>query len=647
MSESSATGLLSKINSPLDLKHLSEADLGNLAIELRNFLIDTVSKTGGHLGSNLGSVELTLAMHYVYNTPRDQIVWDVGCQAYTHKIITGRRDRFHTNRQYQGIAGFPRRDESEYDSFGAGHASTSISAALGMAKAREISGEDFKVLAVIGDGGMTGGLAFEGLNNAGGSNTDITVVYNDNRMAISPNVGALSNMLSNIRTDLRFEKIKDNLWELAGRLPKSTKLQKAMHGMGEGFKSMLMPGMWFERLGFRYIGPINGHDLPELISMLKWVRRISGPVVVHVITEKGKGYQIAELDDTHLHGVSKFDPQIGPQKKKQNFDQLNFCQHFSEELTAIAADDDKICAITPAMIAGSALSNFQSKFPNRCFDVGIAEEHALTFAAGLATQGMKPVVAIYSTFLQRAYDQLIHDIALQDLPIVLGIDRAGIVGEDGPTHHGVFDLSYLRHIPGLSILAPRDGNELRLMLREAIKVIDSPVAIRFPRGSAPKLELDVEQNENIWQPEFLKEGTKGVIISAGPLLENCFNAAQTLKKLKKWNIAVLNLRCIKPLDQDFMKLVAKQFNRWLVLEENVLMGGMGSMLLEFLSDNNINSVKVKRLGIPDKFVSHGDRSNLWRELGFDEDSIVSQSVDFFGRFVNPVSRRVQHEKVEK
>lgn len=646
MSESLDSTILSKINSPLDLKRLSIANLEKLAIELRKFLVDTVSKTGGHLGSNLGTVELTLAMHYVYNTPRDQIVWDVGCQAYSHKIITGRRDKFHTNRQYNGIAGFPRRDESEYDAFGVGHASTSISAALGMAQARDLNGEDFKVLAVIGDGGMTGGLAFEGLNNSGGSNTDITVVYNDNRWAISPNVGALSNMLSNLRTDLRFEKIKDNLWDLAGRLPSSAKLRKAMHGMGEGFKSMLMPGMWFERLGFRYIGPINGHDLSELISMFKWVRRITGPVVVHITTEKGKGYPIAELDDTHLHGVAKFDPQVGPQRKIQNFDQLNYCQHFSEELTEIATEDDRICVISPAMIDGSALGNFQEKFPDRCFDVGIAEGHALTFAAGLATQGMKPVVAIYSTFLQRAYDQLVHDIALQDLPIVLGIDRAGIVGEDGPTHHGVFDLSYLRHIPGISILAPRDGRELRLMLREALKVTSGPVAIRFPRGSAPKFKLDVEPTSNIWEPEFLKEGSKGIMISAGPLLANCLGTSEVLMRLKNWDIAVLNLRCIKPLDLEFMKMVAKRFNRWLVLEENSILGGIGSLLVEFLNDMDISTVRVKRLGVPDRFISHGDRTSLWRELGFDEESLVAQSLEFFDRSKDLVLENLQQEKVE-
>jgi len=623
--------VLPSIDSPADLKDLSISELKMLAAELRQFIIDVVSKTGGHLGSNLGSIELTIALHYIYNTPCDQIVWDVGAQAYTHKILTGRMDKFHTNRQYGGIAGFPRRDESPYDAFGAGHASTSISAALGIATARDLNGDDFRVLSVIGDGGMTGGLAFEGLNNAGVAGKDITIVFNDNSMAIYPNVGALSMMFSSIRSDLRFERIKDHMWELLGRLPKGAKLRKAVHGMGEGLRAMLMPGMWFERLGFRYIGPIDGHDLSELISMFEWIRGISGPVVVHVETEKGKGYSIAESDYTHLHGVSTFDPHVGPQNKKKKPEQFNYCQHFSDELSKIAAKDERVCAITPAMIEGSALGDFQKEFPDRCFDVGIAEEHALTFAAGLATQGLKPVVTIYSTFLQRAYDQLIHDVALQNLPVVFGVDRAGLVGEDGPTHHGAFDISYLSHIPGMMIFAPRDGQQLRLMLHAALTNENGPTAIRFPRGVPPKFDLGIEPDSNVWQPEFVRNGSKGLIISVGPLLENCIEAAKGLKKDKRWDIAVLDLRCIRPLNIEYMTVMARQYKRWLVVEENALGGGIGSQLITFLNDRGL-PVSVHRIGLPDRFVTHGDRYSLWRDVGLDTESLIDVAADFFGRF---------------
>nr|MBC8465410.1 1-deoxy-D-xylulose-5-phosphate synthase [bacterium] len=539
MTDKIGSGLLAEIQSPDDLKKLPESKLDELAQELRRFIINTVSKAGGHLGSNLGVVELTLALHYVYNTPVDQIVWDVGAQAYTHKIITGRRDVFHTNRQYNGISGFPRRDESPYDTFGVGHASTSISAALGMAFARDLQHEKYNVIAVIGDGSMTGGLAFEGLNNAGVSKTNLTVVFNDNNWAISPNVGALSKFVSNIGTDLRFQKVKDNVWEMAGKLPQKSRIRRALHGMSQGLRSMIMSGLWFERLGFRYIGPIDGHNLKEMIPMFKWAKSIDGPIVIHVKTTKGKGYSLAENDHTHLHGVNKFDPNIGPQEKEKKYEDLNYCQHFSEELLNIAQIDDKICAITPAMIEGSALVKFQKLFPERCFDVGIAEGHALTFGAGLAVQGMKPVIAIYSSFLQRAFDNLIHDIALQNLNIIFGIDRAGLVGEDGPTHHGSFDLSYLRHIPGLTLLAPRDGEQLRKMLHYAYSKLKGPVAIRFPRGAAPKFGSPVLAVENVMKPEMLRDGNKGLIISIGPMLDRCLQAADILRQKKKWDVAVL------------------------------------------------------------------------------------------------------------
>lgn len=645
LAEKSGYRYLNTIDSPADLKKLQIEELMELAGELRQFIIETVAQTGGHLGSNLGSIELTLAMHYVYNTPVDQIIWDVGAQAYSHKIITGRRDRFHTNRQYGGVAGFPARDESEYDSFGVGHSSTSISAALGMASARDLNKQKFKVLAIIGDGGMTGGMAFEGLNQAGVSNTDMTVVYNDNSMAISPNVGALSNLFSNLRADLRFEKIKDNMWELAGRLPSGNKLRKALRGMDEGLRAMMMPGLWFERLGFRYVGPIDGHDLSELVSMFKWLKTATGPIVVHVLTKKGKGYSAAEADSTHLHGVSKFDVNTGPAKVKKTADDMAFCEHFSDELLKIATEDERVCAITPAMIEGSALGKFQKKFPERCFDVGIAEQHALTFAAGLATQGIKPVVAIYSSFLQRAFDQLIHDIAIQKLPVVLGVDRAGLVGEDGRTHHGAFDISFLRLIPGLSIFVPRDGQQLRMMLREGMKVKDGPVAIRFPRGKPPRFVTGSKLDSNVWSPEYLRDGSDGVFVSAGPILENCLKVADEIRKSSHLDIAVLDMRCLKPFDEIMMLDAADRFKRWLIVEENALLGGMGSMLIEFLQDNGRCDVEVLRAGLPDRFITHGDRPNLLKDVKLDVDSLLNMASSFFRSQNINTEKKVRTAKV--
>jgi len=618
------------IKLPSDLKKLTIEELKTVADELREFLINTVYTTGGHLGSNLGTVELTLALHYVYDLPADKIVWDVGAQAYSHKILTGRFDTFHTNRQWGGLAGFPSRVESQFDTFGVGHSSTSISAALGMAEARDIHGEKYKVIGVIGDGGLTGGLAFEGLNNSGASKKDLSVIFNDNRMAISPNVGALSNLFSYIRTDLLFEKIKDNMWDLVGKIPRSSKLRKAIHGMDEGLKAMMMPGLWFERLGFRYVGPINGHDIEELVSMFKWLRTLSGPVVVHIITEKGKGYSPAESDFTKLHGVSKISPKAVKTKKKSGKPELNYCQHFSDELLKMADKDDKIVAITPAMVEGSALGKMFEKYPERSFDVGIAEQHALTFAAGLATQGVKPVVAIYSTFLQRAYDQLIHDICIQNLPVVLGVDRAGLVGEDGPTHHGAYDLAYMRNIPGLSILIPRDGEQLRAMLRAALKDGVGPVAIRFARGKPPVFEHVSINSEDVWQPEYLREGSDGVIISAGPLLKSCIEVAERIQSDKKLNLAVLDIRCIKPLPIEFMLNVADKYKKWVVVEENVIAGGMGSLLLEFLSENLLHN-DVKRLGLPDRNIPHGDKGNQLIDAGLDVDTLTNASKAHFKR----------------
>ena len=636
---------LPAIKRPADLKKLTLDELKSVAKELRRFLIDTVYITGGHLGSNLGTVELTLAIHFIYDLPSDLIVWDVGAQAYSHKILTGRFDSFHTNRQWGGLAGFPSRVESQYDTFGVGHSSTSISAALGMAEARDLLEQSFKVIAVIGDGGLTGGLAFEGLNNAGASEKDLTVIFNDNRMAISPNVGALSNLFSQFRKDLRFEKIKDNMWEFVGKLPRGSKLQKAMRGMDEGLKAMMMPGLWFERLGFRYVGPINGHDLEELTSMFKWLRTISGPVVVHVVTEKGKGYSPAESDYTKLHGVSKLSPASSKAREKKSPPTLSYSQHFSDELLQLAEKDEKIVVITPAMAEGSALGKNFERFPDRCFDVGIAEQHSLTFAAGLATQGMKPVVAIYSTFLQRAYDQLIHDICIQDLPVVLGIDRSGLVGEDGPTHHGAYDLSYMRPIPGILILIPRDGSQLRAMLRAALKVKDAPTAIRFPRGKPPVFNLENSDIDNVWQPEYLRNGTDGIIIGAGPLLFSCIEAAEYIQAESKISLAVLDLRCIKPLSSDFLLAVAGKYKKWVVVEENVLAGGMGSSLLEFISDNSLR-VDVRRLGLPDRYIPVGDKNSQIDDAGLSTESITKAAADFFKRIRRLSLRKIGVSRVE-
>ncbi len=636
--------LLSKIDSPDDLRKLNPEKLPQLAKELRAFIIDIVSTTGGHFGGNLGAVELTIALHYIYDTPRDKIIWDVGAQAYPHKILTGRRKMFHTNSQYDGIAPFPKREESEYDSFGVGHSSTSISSALGMAIARDLSGEDYKVIAAIGDGGMTGGLAFEGLNNAGVEGSDITVVLNDNRMAISPNVGALSNHLAGIRADPRFEKLKDSMWQLTEKLPKRTKLRKALRGVDQGLRAMLVPGIWFERLGFRYVGPVDGHNLPELIRMFRWLKGVSGPVIIHILTEKGKGYKYAEEDSLRLHSIGKMDPQTGPSSQKGGTP--DFSAHFSDELQTIARKDSNVVVITPAMIAGSKLEKFKEEFPDRCFDVGIAEQHAITFAAGLATQGIRPVVAVYSSFLQRAYDQVIHDVAVQNLPVVFGIDRAGLVGEDGPTHHGVFDISYLRHIPNMTVLVPRDEKQMRKMMRTALDDLEDPVAIRFPRGKSPLFEIDDKENDDVVHPEFIYEGTDGLIIGTGIILHDLLSVVRELYEQEGMKLGLVDLKCIKPLDTEFLTVMAARYSKWISVEENVLHGGVGSALLEFVSEREL-PVQIKRLGIPDRFITHGDRQKLLLEIGLDRQNIFETVKTYFLEKSRKTQRKKRKADIQK
>lgn len=630
MADRSRLTHLPKIKSPADLHQFNQAELTEVAAELRRYIIEVVASTGGHLGSNLGAIELTLALHYCYDAPRDQIVWDVGAQAYAHKILTGRFEQFRTNRQYGGISGFPRRAESPYDAFGVGHSSTSISAALGIAVARDLLQQKHKVIAVIGDGGMTGGMAFEGLNHAGGEGRDITVILNDNRMAISPSVGALSAHLSSLRADTRFERLKDSMWEMAGKLPKGSKLRKALHGVDSGIRAMLVPGLWFERLGFRYIGPVDGHNLPELIKMFSWLREVKGPVLVHILTQKGKGYEHAENDALNLHGVSKFDVATGPEKS--NGGGMTFAAEFSDELLQLAKRDPRIVAITPAMIEGSCLNEFQKALPDRCFDVGIAEQHAVTYAAGLAANGLKPVLAIYSSFLQRGFDQLIHDVALQDIPVIFGVDRAGLVGEDGPTHHGSFDLSFMRSIPNLNILIPRDGGQMRSMLDWAVEA-PSPTAIRFPRGKPPRRIIPPTSIPDITKPELLIDGNDGLIIGCGPILSDVVAVLERLR-VDGIELALLDLRCLKPLDDKALEQYARKFEKWLTIEENVLQGGMGSTILEWLSDHQKKTM-VKRLGLPDRFVTHGDRAALLTEVGLDSENIFDTCRKFFYRKPKP------------
>lgn len=613
-------GLLESINSPQDLKKLDVAALERLAHEVREFLVSTVANTGGHLAPNLGAVELTLAIHRVFDAPRDKIVWDVGHQAYIHKILTGRRDKFHTLRQYRGISGFPRITESEYDTFGVGHASTAISAALGMATARDLNRESYKVVAVVGDGALTGGMAFEGLNNAGGSKRDIIVVLNDNRMSISPNVGALSRYLTQVITNPLYNKIKEDIWELTGKLPRGSKrVRDAVHRIEEGLKAIIVPGLLFERLGFRYFGPINGHDLTHLIRIFRDIRKFRGPILVHLITTKGKGVEFAEKDATKFHGLGSFCPKTGNTKSKKA---PTYTEVFGKALVELASKDDRIVGITAAMADGTGLVHLARRFPNRFFDVGIAEQHAVTFAAGLALNGLKPVVAIYSTFLQRALDQVIHDVALQKIPVVFAMDRGGLVGEDGPTHHGSFDLSYLRLVPNLVVMAPKDENELRDMLWTALQYRDGPVAFRYPRGESfglpPKPEY---QKIPIGKSEVLREGNDLAIFAVGDRVVPAIQCAKVLEA-KGITARVVNARFIKPLDRRMIEESVRIFPVVVTVENNTVVGGFGSGIAEILADMEVKDVLFQRFGLPDQFVPHGSITDLFLDIGLDVENLA-------------------------
>jgi len=606
--------LLDNIQYPQDLKKLDIEQLPRLAEEIRAFLVEHVSKTGGHLAPNLGVVELTLALHYVFDTPRDKIVWDVGHQAYVHKILTGRKDTFHTLRQYGGISGFPKISESEHDAFGVGHASTSISAAYGMVVARDLNQDNFSVVTVIGDGSMTGGIALEGLNNAGGSKRDIIVILNDNRMSISPNVGALSKVLTQVITTSLYNRLKGDIWELTGKLPTGSRtLRKTIQRIEEALKTMVIPGQFFERMGFRYFGPVSGHNSERLIRIFRDVKKLHGPILVHVHTVKGKGYKFAEEDATKFHGLGSFCPETGNSKPKKA---PPYNEVFGKTLVELAEKDEKIVGITAAMAHGTGLVHLQRRFPKRFFDVGIAEQHAVTFAAGMALQGLKPVVAIYSTFLQRAYDQLIHDVALQKLPIVFALDRGGLVGEDGPTHHGSFDLSYLRIIPNFVIMAPRDENELRDMLYTALNYKEGPVAIRYPRGESWGLPVKSKfELIPIGKSVTEKQGKHVAILAIGDQVVPALDVASELEK-RKIIPEVVNVRFVKPLDRFMLENVTRRFKHVVTIENNCLIGGMGSAVAEWMTEAQVKNVALHRFGLKDKFMPHGSLCALSDHVGF-------------------------------
>jgi len=605
--------LLDSINSPHDMKGLDKDELTTLAAEVREHIIKGVSRTGGHLASSLGAVDLAIALHYTFDTPSDKIVWDVGHQAYAHKILTGRKDLFHTLRTQGGISGFPKISESEYDAFGVGHSSTSISAALGMAAARDLAGGSNKVIAVIGDGSMTAGLAYEGLNQAGHLKKDLVVILNDNEMSISQNVGALSTFLSRKITGRFAQKLKGEVESFIESIPKiGGRLMGIAKRAEDSLITFLTPGMIFEGFGFNYLGPIDGHDMGLLVKTLRDVKELKGPILVHVITKKGKGYAPAEAKPSAFHGVGPFDPETGVVRKGSA---VSYTKVFSEALIDVAAKNKKVLAITAAMPGGTGLATFQERFPERFFDVGIAEQHALTFAAGLATEGFIPVTAIYSTFLQRAFDEVCHDVCLQNLHVVMALDRAGIVGSDGPTHHGIFDISFLRSLPNIVMAAPKDGEELRNLIYSAMRY-NSPVAIRYPRGA-------VDGDYGRRRFSFIKPGTAEVLVKGSDLTilalgSMVYPAMEAARALEKSGIkaAVVNARFVKPLDEALITSMAGDSGHIVTVEEGALQGGFGSAVLELLEQRGIQCA-LKRIGVPDAFVEHGTQGELRAALGLD------------------------------
>ena len=618
---------LDKIDDPKELRELSVEELPELAEEIREFIVDAVSKTGGHLASSLGAVEMTIALHYVFSTPEDKLIWDVGHQSYPHKVLTGRKGHFKTLRKKGGISGFPKPKESPYDAFGTGHSSTSISAGLGMAAARDLAGDDYKVVSVIGDGSMTAGLAFEGLNQAGHLKKDFIVILNDNEMSISPNVGALSAFLSRKITGRFATRVKKEIEDFVKSIPRiGGRLAGLVKRAEDSLITLLTPGMLFEGLGFHYVGPVDGHDMAGLISTFEDIKHLDCPVLLHVLTKKGKGYGPAENEPSRLHGVGPFAKVTGASPKSSS---VSYTKVFSRSLIEIAERDERVVAITAAMPEGTGLSKFQERFPERFFDVGIAEQHAITFAAGMASRGFVPVTAIYSTFLQRAYDEVVHDVCLQNLPVVFALDRAGLVGADGPTHHGTFDISYLRHIPNLVVAAPKDDVELRQLLWSAVNY-GKPAALRYPRGTcaASSLDAPLEVIEEGRGEVLFDGGNDLAILAIGTMVMPAIAAAEELGK-EGIGAAVVNARFVKPLDEELIINLAAKTGKVLTVEENALQGGFGSAVLELLEDSGVDA-HVKRLAIPDRFIEHGTQVELLSALGLDAGGIVKAAKELVG-----------------
>ena len=623
--------ILDKINNPADLKTLSQGELSQLCTEIRELLISRVSQNGGHLASNLGVVELTIALHRVFNSPSDRIVWDVGHQSYVHKLLTGRKGQFPSLRQYNGLSGFPDRDESTHDAFTTGHGGTSISAALGMALARDLAGDDYHVVAVIGDGCLTAGMTYEALNHAGHLGTKLTVILNDNGMSISPTIGSLGKRLNMLRTSYHYKAAKGQAERLLSFLPGGNKIRWVLHRLGEGAKAMVMPTLMWEQLGFAYLGPIDGHNITEVETALAQARSYAKPVIIHMLTTKGKGYQPAEKDPVHFHGLS---PSNRPPRTTATYSEV-----FAQTTGRLLRDNPRVVVITAAMVEGNGLSPLVKEFPQRIYDVGISEQHAVTLAAGLATQGFIPIVAIYSTFLQRAFDQILHDICLPDLPVAFALDRSGIVGEDGKTHQGIFDLSYLNLMPNMIISAPKDENELQHLLYTAVDA-GHPTAIRYPRGQGEGVSLDTEFRKlPTGRGELLRSGKDITILAIGSTVAPSIKAAEHLAS-QGIDASVVNTRFVKPLDTELILEAINCSQKIITVEENVLSGGFGAAVLELLQKSGISDIEVARLGIPDEFVTHGKQSLLRSIYHLDAQGIAQQCIDFLANIHPEMQRKL-------